>query len=137
MFKQVWQKKISFLFVWVFLVNALLPSLVQASVHSLSQISAQSESSTKILICTAQGYKWVDISELENTDQSEQPKQHFECPLCYSALQPLAVPQPDAEIRLPLPSHVHKVNYRLELKSRQKQNHFLLTTSKRGPPSFA
>jgi hypothetical protein len=137
MFKQVWQKKISFLFVWVFLVNALLPSLVQASVHSLSQTSAQSESSTKILICTAQGYKWVDISELENTDQSEQPKQHFECPLCYSALQPLAVPQPDAEIRLPLPSHVHKVNYRLELKSRQKQNHFLLTTSKRGPPSFA
>jgi len=137
MCKQVWFKKVSFLFVWVFLVNALLPSLVQASVYSLSQTTSQSESSTKILICTAQGYKWIDISELENTDQSERPKQHFECPLCYSAAQPVAILQPDAEVRLPLPSHVQKVNYRLELKSRQKQNHFLLTTLKRGPPLFA
>lgn len=132
--KQVWLKQISFIIAWVFLVNTLMPSLVQASVNSLSQTAIQSDSSTKILICTAQGYKWVELSELENSETGESKTQHFECPLCYSASPALAIFQPDAEIRLPLPDLINKINYRLELKSKQKQNHFLLTTLKRGPP---
>lgn len=138
---QSWFKNLSFLIAWVFVVNALMPSLVQASVNSFSQTSYLSNStqelSTKILICTAQGYKWVEISELENEDQTQPIKPHYECPLCYSASHPHAVLIPDAEIRVPLPAFIQKANYRLQLQSKQKQNHFLLTTSKRGPPLFA
>ena len=135
-----WFKNISFLVAWVFLINSLMPSLVQASVNSFSQSSylsdSPSENATKILICTALGYKWIEISELENEDQTQPIKRHFECPLCYSASHAHTLLIPDAEIRLPLPTFIQKVNYRLQLQSKQKQNHFLLTTSKRGPPLF-
>ena len=35
----------------------------------------------KIFICTDDGFKWVDISELENEDNKHSEK--YECPLCY------------------------------------------------------
>lgn len=36
----------------------------------------------KILICTDSGFKWIDITELENHKKSI-PSEHYKCPLCY------------------------------------------------------
>lgn len=40
----------------------------------------------KILICTAEGFKWVTAQDLQNGE--EQPEQHprIKCPLCYLAV---------------------------------------------------
>lgn len=43
----------------------------------------------KVLICTAQGFKWVSLSELNGADSPVQSHPQFQCALCYTAAQGL------------------------------------------------
>jgi len=35
-----------------------------------------------VLVCTAQGFKWVKIADLSSQDNSPQPSTHYGCPMC-------------------------------------------------------
>lgn len=89
-------KNIRYLFILTaiaFLMNAIIPffavyNLQQTTTAKPNQFTAAQNSSLfgdKVLICTADGFKWISWKNLQNG--KEQPKQHphYKCPLCYVA----------------------------------------------------
>ena len=89
---------LSFLALVALLLNATSPFFVLTSLpqafasQALSQSAAQGVASQfggKILICTADGFRWVTWDELQNGEEQPEPQSHQHCILCFVA--PLAV----------------------------------------------
>lgn len=70
------------------LLNAFLPFV---ATYDAERVSAQSQESSffggKVLLCTAEGFKWVKVADLQS---GKTPRSHYQCPLCYLAAHGLA-----------------------------------------------
>lgn len=78
---------LSFLTILAFVINAFVPFFAVYNIAA-AQAAEQSDIQSfdeKILICTADGFKWVTWEELqqEETDHQTPDQKHYECPLCY------------------------------------------------------
>lgn len=85
------KRSLLLLTLFAFFVNILLPFAAvynPSSAQAAQKIEKSALFGEKILICTADGFKWVTWEELEQK-QGKHPgpgeKQHYECPLCYIA----------------------------------------------------
>ncbi len=68
--------------VLLLLVQTLLPFFATYAVSLQGDKSIDSIFGDKILLCTAEGFRLVDISEL---DEHEGESHEYQCPLCYVA----------------------------------------------------
>ncbi|MHC8441790.1 MAG: hypothetical protein ACYYK0_06360 [Candidatus Eutrophobiaceae bacterium] len=83
-------RHIAFLAMFAFLMNVMLPFFALYGVPQA--MAAQSESPLdgmaalfggKMLICTSDGYVWVDLADFQNGKELPQPHPKYECALCY------------------------------------------------------
>lgn len=79
---------LSFLTILAFISSAFIPFFAVYDIQSVIAAEKSDNSSyagKKILICTADGFKWVAFDALQNEDNNHPSsnKKHYECPLCY------------------------------------------------------
>lgn len=97
-----------------FVMNALLPffavyDIPKANAVEPSQQELSSVFGEKILLCTADGFKWVSWDELQEQPPAQEHAPKYECALCYVAAQGVAlqtVTPSISAIRHPLVRHV-------------------------------
>lgn len=81
------------------LLNAFIPFF--ATYHA-GNVSPETQEASlfgdKVLLCTAEGFKWVKIADMQN---GKTPRSHYQCPLCYLAAHGLAHALPHAETVVP------------------------------------
>jgi len=68
-----------------FLVSVMLPFFATYNISANAGDETSSIFGDKILICTASGFKWIDIDDLDS--EPEDSHKNFECPLCFAAAQ--------------------------------------------------
>lgn len=69
-----------------FAMEVLLPFMAVYATPALAQTanSAQTPASQPqgVLICTGQGFQWVQLKDLQPQDTTPQPSKHYSCPAC-------------------------------------------------------
>lgn len=94
-----------------FAMNVMLPFFAVYDVNQafVSKQEARSESQLaslfdgKVLICTANGFEWVSLKDLQSGKQTPAPHPKYECALCYVAAN---------SIKFTLPERVADTTYR-------------------------
>lgn len=81
-------KLLSLLTLLAFFANAFIPFFAVYSVAQAQAAAFENPSDSRILICTATGFKWVNINDLDGNapfhDQEDNSNHvNFECALCY------------------------------------------------------
>ncbi|HRK57513.1 MAG TPA: hypothetical protein PLQ67_08335 [Burkholderiaceae bacterium] len=82
-----------------FVMDVLLPfvlafALPAASAQAAHSFNTQAPSSQRVLICTAQGFKWVALEERSNAENKPQPSKHVSCPVCCAGSHLAKAPPP-------------------------------------------
>lgn len=99
-------KHISIVTAIAFLFNTMLPFL---AIYDLSQLQASENSQAispllgnKVLICTSEGFKWVELKDLRDSaeEPGEKPEPHpqVKCALCYLSINGIKFTAPDAAV---------------------------------------
>lgn len=71
------------------------PAFAQAASSPLAnQPDATHTSGQRALVCTAQGFKWVQLEDLSSPESSPQASKHVSCPLCYAGSHLAKAPPP-------------------------------------------
>lgn len=84
-----------------FIINAVIPFFATYNLpHTSSNTNKELSSifGSKLLICTSEGFKWVNLEDVQNGN-APKPHPEFKCPLCYVAVRGLFIQaQPAAQI---------------------------------------
>lgn len=71
-----------------FILNALLPFYASyglpASHAQAGAVQTPSAFGDKILLCTVEGFKWVNLQDLASGKQIPKPHPDYKCPVCYA-----------------------------------------------------
>lgn len=80
-------KNISRITLLAFLLNAVMPFFAVYDVASHQAFAKEISSlfGEKVLLCTADGFKWVKWEDLQSGKEKHNPASHHKCPLCYLA----------------------------------------------------
>ena len=78
------RSSIAYVALLAFLLNAFLPFYATYAMPFASGKPLSAPFGEKILICTADGFKWVTWAELQK-QSGHGPASHYKCPLCYLA----------------------------------------------------
>ena len=100
-------------------MNAMLPFLAAyAAPQTLAPQLASSRSADmtslfgdSVLICTAEGFKWVSWEDVQTGKERPEPHSTYQCALCYKAghdSKYIAAPQLVAEVCY---GHAHYISY--------------------------
>jgi hypothetical protein len=117
-----------------FLINVMLPFY---AVYNIPQASAKEASSLfgdKILICTADGFKWFSWQDLQSGKEQPKPHSQFKCPVCYVAVHGVKHTLPQSNIELGYDSFSYKVQFQLSLAEVFTPPYFLSGRLGRAPP---
>lgn len=84
-------RSFAFLTFVAFLMSVTLPFYVGYTTPQAAAAQTEVSSSTdgtlpfgdEILICTADGFKWVSWQDLQSGKEQQEPHTQYECPLCY------------------------------------------------------
>lgn len=69
------------------LLHLLLPFFAAYQIPAAAQAQMTSPFGDKILLCTAEGFRWVKWEDLQSGKEKPQPHKQYRCPLCYTAAQ--------------------------------------------------
>lgn len=93
------QKKFKFryfslLLLIAFAANALVPFFAVYNLPTDNTEAKQLSSvfGEQILICTGDGFKWVNLADLQSGKEQPNPHPDYKCPLCYVASHGLKSP---------------------------------------------
>lgn len=113
------------------------------AVYDFSQLRASEASQvaspfmgTKILICTSEGFKWVELKDLQSHKEEQDPHPEMECVLCYLSLNGIKFTAPDAVIAvIYIPSFKYVTKYAPEVRLRDEL--YIRSFQSRAPPHRA
>lgn len=92
------------------MLNALLPFF---AVHRLPANAAHLSSAfgEKILICTGEGFKWVNLADLQSGKEKPKPHANDKCPLCFAAAHGMNILAASAHTQLHQQYHACAIAY--------------------------
>lgn len=135
-------KDISIVTAIAFFLSTMLPFL---AVYDLSQVQAEEFSQststsslmgTKILICTPEGFKWVEVEDLQKHKEQQDPHSEMKCALCYLSIKGIKFTAPDTAIAaVYIPSFKYVTRYAPEVPLGGEL--FMRAFQTRAPPAVA
>lgn len=96
-----------------FLLNVLLPFFAVYNVSRAEAAEPYPPSALsamfgeKLLICTADGFKWVNAADLQNGKETPTPHPEFKCAACYVAAHGIKTPP---AVGVAIPQHLAAIH---------------------------
>ena len=107
-------KYFSILMLVALVINVTLPFFIthdtkQALAAQNADTSLSSPFTGKILICTIDGFKWVNLADVQNNDEHPEPHSKYECALCYIIANSVKHIIPTQELAIFYNQHINYV----------------------------
>lgn len=117
-----------------FLMNVLLPFF---AVYDLGHQDTKALSAVlgeKVLLCTPEGFKWVDLADIESGKQQPTSHPQFECALCVVAAHGFTSLTSDVGTQVVYTPLATPHHYNTALRATAPMQLHLRTVSSRAPP---